>query len=208
MLHPTSSSPHSPFDFFHLSLSLCVSPFPISLSRFHSHCKQSAGYGVAGHKNSFSGSIRCGNWVEDAFGAELQAAGPVKSSAADFVTETSENYLGAPAEPTDPNATLAAAGSQCIPRDLLFTHGDLTVVASPFAEYAPFGTEANAYSANALIRKKAEQAAAELAAARGPAASTARTTYTGEMPESQERPKGRDASFSKGFSNGVHVLRR
>ena len=65
-----------------------------------------------------------------------------------------------------------------------------------------------AYSANALIRKKAEQAAAELAAARGPAASTARTTYTGEMPESQERPKGRDASFSKGFSNGVHVLRR
>jgi hypothetical protein len=168
------------------------------------------GYGVAGHKNAFTGAIRCGNWVEDMYGADIDAAGPVASSAKDFVTENSLNYVGAqPTEEADPNAGLSAAAAQCTPRGILFTHGDLNVVSSPFAEYAPFGTPANAYSATELIRQKAAEAEAEVRRSRAPAQSTAAASFAGARPAGgADRPKGRDGSFSKTYAAGAHVVRR
>jgi hypothetical protein len=31
----------------------------------------SQGFGICGHRNSFSTGVRCGNWIEDTFGADL-----------------------------------------------------------------------------------------------------------------------------------------
>ena len=31
----------------------------------------SAGFGICGHRNAFSTGVRCGNWIEDTFGADL-----------------------------------------------------------------------------------------------------------------------------------------
>ena len=33
----------------------------------------SSGFGICGHRNSFSTGVRCGNWIEDTFGKDLAA---------------------------------------------------------------------------------------------------------------------------------------
>jgi len=37
------------------------------------------GYGIAGHKNNYSNTVRCGNWVEDSIGYELGRTRPDQS---------------------------------------------------------------------------------------------------------------------------------
>lgn len=69
-----------------------------------------AGYGIAGHRNSFSSAVRLGNWVEDHYGRML-AADPARGLDAEPVKETTRTEL--------PSQLIVRHG---LSRDLLFRH--------------------------------------------------------------------------------------
>jgi hypothetical protein len=87
-----------------------------------------SGYGICGHKNSFSSGVKVGNYVEDRIGGEL--AKTTKSQALVAVTESRANYIDpklmedkcahAPAEDAVERQTIRAG----LPYNLVFEHGE------------------------------------------------------------------------------------
>ena len=107
------------------------------------------GFGVAGHKNAYSTSVRCGNWVEDVIGHDLSETR--HEAATEYISEARRSYM-------DPRLMedKAAASNVKIPSlaeitvrsreglswDVLFSHGhelplEERFVASSTTQYQP-----------------------------------------------------------------------
>lgn len=56
-----------------------------------------SGGGLAGHRNSYSTAVRCGNWLEDSFGARQAASIPARHAAAAWAVPSHARDFRAPA---------------------------------------------------------------------------------------------------------------
>ena len=75
------------------------------------------GFGICGHKNAYSSGTLCGNWVEDARGA--QAVHASSGSGDDMVSESMSNYCTPEVTATKSDVKNTAEG---LSHDLLISH--------------------------------------------------------------------------------------
>lgn len=102
----------------------------------------SEGFGIAGHKNSYSSKVRCGNWVEDEHGLHLASTKPQNQLSC--VTE-SKHHFG-PKRPEHTSAYSNAKkviGMEGLSYGLLLNHRtDGQVHISPQTPYTTTHTQA------------------------------------------------------------------
>lgn len=89
------------------------------------------GFGIAGHKNSYSTSVRCGNWVEDSIGHELaQHRG---EPAMEYTTESRRNYVDPRTMAEHPSASrvtipslaeITVKSREGLSWNVMFAHGE------------------------------------------------------------------------------------
>src|SRR5690554_3290235 len=89
------------------------------------------GFGIAGHKNSYSTSVRCGNWVEDSVGHSLMHSR--SEQAMDYTTEARRNFIDPKLMEEDPLASrvkipslaeITVKSREGLSWNVMFSHGD------------------------------------------------------------------------------------
>ena len=79
------------------------------------------GYGVAGHKNSFSANVKEGNWVEDKFGFDLAA---IRTRSKQIENSEHRSNFGDPAaKARPPSPDVKVRDLKGLEAAVLFNHG-------------------------------------------------------------------------------------
>lgn len=118
-----------------------------------------AGYGICGHKNTFSTSVRHGNWIEDSFGRDLASSTHVPKFASE--TESSSRFIDPTSMPADNSAGSRFVASSLRPNgsslhyNTLFKHGD-EVIPSPQLRMTQVAKEVLKKRQDRLDREKHE----------------------------------------------------
>ena len=176
----------------------------------------SEGFGIAGHKNSYSSKVRCGNWVEDEHGSHL--ASVKQMNRLSNVTESRHRFGPKQAMERSPlNNAKKVIGMQGLSYGLLLNHrADGKVHISPQTPYMT--THNSAFQREEPWRKPSLQDKKNLALKRQAFDCMYRTSsecshsapfqpQAGANGKRNGFRKGTDMSFSKTFYAGRYLSR-